>query len=769
VILRLGLRLTLSGGREALVRLAVTAMAVAVGVALLLTVLAEFHAFQANADRQCWECTGTSSAAGPPAPPPARLPAHGELWNDNVDFYQGQTIERLDLAALGPRAPVPPGISRLPGPGQYYASPALAALLRTVPADELGDRFPGKLAGTIGDTALTGPGELVIFVGYTPAALKTVTGTQLVTSISTSVPSTVFTPFFRWAFVVGAAAVLFPILILVSTATRLAAARREERLAALRLVGATPPDIRAIAAVEAAVTALAGTVLGTGVFALVRPALATAAPIGTEYFASTVTPTVWGYAAMLVAVPVASAVAALLSLRRVQVSPLGVSRRVSPPPPSPWRLTVLAAGVVTYVAGLLVTSPRSIGAPAYPGLLIIMAGLAVAGPWLTAASARLLTRLSGGASPLLAGRRLSDGPKAAFRSVTGLVLAVFIGTMAGVLLPAAEAGAGSHAAVALGNVLRDDQLPGGNLHCAVKIPSGPGINCPPGKMAGSAGMPPRAAAGFLSQLRAIPGTTVYPIYSTPQVFGVDAGNVVSCTVIRDLAVVGRCPAGARAVLTDTSSLLDNDNPQYIFKPIAGPDAPAYAGSLSALPLVAVLVRAGSPATLERARTFLATHTAPSVPGQDGNLPTPPRTYAETVAIRTSDDTIAQRLIDAAVTLTLIMAGCSLAVAVGGGLVDRKRPFTLLRVSGVPVSALSRVVLMEAALPLAATTVLAAGIAYGTSVLAVSRLAAEGVAIPSLGRVYYETLGAGLAAALIIILLTLPLLRRMSAPGNIHFE
>jgi len=77
--------------------------------------------------------------------------------------------------------------------------------------------------------------------------------------------------------------------------------------------------------------------------------------------------------------------------------------------------------------------------------------------------------------------------------------------------------------------------------------------------------------------------------------------------------------------------------------------------------------------------------------------------------------------------------------------------------------------MEAVLPLAATTVIAAGIAYGTSVLAVSRLASEGVAIPGPGRVYYETLGAGLALALLIIFLTIPLLRRMSAPGNIRFE
>ena len=52
-MLRLGLRLTLRSGREGLVRLLITAAAVAVGVALLLGVLAEFHAFQANADQPC--------------------------------------------------------------------------------------------------------------------------------------------------------------------------------------------------------------------------------------------------------------------------------------------------------------------------------------------------------------------------------------------------------------------------------------------------------------------------------------------------------------------------------------------------------------------------------------------------------------------------------------------------------------------------------------------------------------------------------------------
>ena len=100
-----------------------------------------------------------------------------------MDYFDGQTIERLDIAALGPGAPVPPGVSRLPGPGQYDASPALAALLRTVPRDELGDRFPGSLAGTIGQAALSGPDELAVYVGYPPSSLATVPGTGVVTAI----------------------------------------------------------------------------------------------------------------------------------------------------------------------------------------------------------------------------------------------------------------------------------------------------------------------------------------------------------------------------------------------------------------------------------------------------------------------------------------------------------------------------------------------------------------------------------------------------------
>src|SRR5262249_19934259 len=67
-----------------------------------------------------------------------------------TDYFHGQTIYRADVAATGPAAPVPPGIPRDPGPGQYYVSPALSALLRSAPAGELADRYPGPQAGLIG-------------------------------------------------------------------------------------------------------------------------------------------------------------------------------------------------------------------------------------------------------------------------------------------------------------------------------------------------------------------------------------------------------------------------------------------------------------------------------------------------------------------------------------------------------------------------------------------------------------------------------------------
>src|SRR6266704_3529692 len=738
---RLGLRLTLRSGREPFVRLLVTATAVAVGVAIMLAVLADFHAFQVTNDRPSWEFTQGRAVSTDYAS------AHNaELWNYSNDIYQGQTIERLDVASLGARAPLPPGISHLPASGQYYASPALAALIRTVPADQLGDRFPGKLVGTIGQQ--------------------------------------VWSSYFRDAFVAGAIAFLFPILILVGTATRLAAARREERYASLRLVGATSRQISVISSVDAVAGALLGAILGIGIFTLLQPVLADTAITSARYFADEVTPTAAGYLAVLVGVPAASAISSLLSLRRVRISPLGVSRRVTPSPPTAWRVVPLLAGIVLFIVGLRLTSANSISAPAFPGLIVILIGLVVGGPWLTAQAARAFARFMQGASALLAARRLADNPKAAFRSVSGLVLAVFLGTVVAGLLPAVDSLTATPSATALSNVLLDGFLAapvcGNNVNCTGGSgPAGPETGSSPlrERMA-LEGLPPQAGIALVARLQAFRGVAVVPVYSLPQdanpsnfgPIGPGAGAsgppnnaVISCAGLRELAALGQCPAGRKAVKVFTGDMIYSDNPHYSTKPIASPSSPAASDNFSGLYLQAVLVKVSSSATLERIRTFLVTHTSQSASG------TAPRTFGEAVQAREGVAATVQRLVYIAVALTLLVAGCSLAVTVGGSLVERKRPFTLLQLTGTPTSTLYRVVFLEAVFPLVAATIVAAGTAYGISVLTVNTMAPAGTPVLVLGHVYYLTMGAGLVASLLVILTSLPLLGRLTAPAGARFE
>jgi len=337
---------------------------------------------------------------------------------------------------------------------------------------------------------------------------------------------------------------------------------------------------------------------------------------------------------------------------------------------------------------------------------------------------------------------------------------VFLGTIAGTLIPAIESLSTTPNTAALSNVLLDAF-------------AGPNLG-PSQAIQGNQGLAPQAGAALVSNLRAIGGAAVYPLYSSPQAINpAYQGNdnaIVGCQVLRDLAAFGRCAPGVRAVQANDESQIWSDNPRNSTKAFVSTANPAFTGSLTGLPLQAVLVGVHDAATLERVRTFLATHAPPAISTSPGSeAATPPRTYGEAVAIRSGRAATVQRLVYFAVALTILVAGCSLAVTIGGGLVDRKRPFTLLRVSGTPIRTLYRVVLLEAAVPLAAATVVAAALAYGMSILTVLKLAPPGTPVPLLGHAYYAIMGAGLAIALVVIGVTLPLLKRMTGPDNARFE
>ncbi|HWD09564.1 MAG TPA: ABC transporter permease [Actinomycetota bacterium] len=800
---RLGIRLTLRSGREAGARLILTMFAVAIGVAVLLAVMAGYHAYQVTSNRPSWESTAGGSI-------PSTAPATGELWNYSENLYKGQFIETLVVATYGPGAPTVPGLPAMPGPGQFYTSPALSTLLKTVPASQLGDRFPGTQLGTIGQAGLSGPTELVIVIGETPAQLAALPNTSYVTRVATAAEQQGTTQLYRMGFGVGAILLLFPLLILVNTATRLAAARREERFAAMRLVGATPHQINVIASVEAVVGAFLGALVGAGVFLALRPLIAGISLSGARFFESYVTPTPLGYTAMIVGVPIASGLASLGSLRRVRITPLGVRQRQTPPPPRAWRVIPLLAGlglfayVVTTTAGAVShanqpghSSPSLL--PIFLDLILIMVGLVLAGSWLTMMASRLLSKVARGGSSLLAARHLADNPKGSFRAVSGLVIAVFVGTAIAGLAPADIAAQSGGAYATLDNVLR--------VNYSIGIgPKGPGIgSTSPLVAADGGGLTPAAGAALVSSLDQIHGISVIPIYTNPafvayqqQAFanapvGPDGGRqfnpndntapppddaVITCADLAALPAFGSCPAGATAVQLNASGSLQTDNPLEIAKalPLVTTNS-APVASVSGLEVEALMVKAANADALETARTMLTNFNAAVTNSGDlrayqmGDIE--PETFGEIAAVRNNDDNNLNRVVLLGTALTILVAGCSLAVSVGGSLVERRRPFSLLRVSGTQTSVLGKAVFLESGVPLIVAALVAAAAAIAVVIPLVNAFyATVGVHLAHgthPGGIYYVAIGSGLAFSMGVILLTLPLLGRMTLPANARFE
>jgi hypothetical protein len=769
-LIRLGLRLTISGGREAVVRLVILAAAVGLGVGLLLAALAGINAVNAQNDRHAWLWTGTTQEAAGHAP----AGTDPLWWSISSDDFAGQLVVRVDVAATGPTSPVPPGIPRDPAPGQYYASPALASLLRTTPAGQLADRYPGRLAGPVGDAALPSPDSLYIVIGHTAAQMARTPDAIAVTTIATALPGSyegaknpnglhsrppdegTQASGIDLVLAVVALALLAPVLIFIATATRLSAARREQRFAAMRLVGAKPQQISVIAAVESVMAAVAGVAAGFGLFFLLRIPLAALPFTGQPFFPADLSLSLPDILAVAIGVPAAAAAVARLALRRVSISPLGVTRRVTPEPPRAWRVLPLLAGLAELgffvVHGRPATVPGQIQA-FLPGFLLIMIGLISAGPWLTMTGARIMIRRTSRPGALIAARRLADDPRAAFRAVSGLVLALFITTVAVADITTQDAkDIGPLGGAVAANVLVDD-LGGQPLPPARGRVKAPAL-APPRKL-------PASLLARLSRIDGVQGVlavqTDSALATLPRTLlgpGVAAG-AVSCAQLARVPALGRCPAGAAAVAFPR--FLDDAVSAKSLDRITWPAVKASSRQTATLGLDGIdIATDGSQSAVEQARTAL--ENANAYPSQGT-----PFTLGELSKSANSVNNAYQQLADVVILTSLPIAGCTLAAAIAAGLADRKRAFSLLRLTGARLSMLRHVVALETAIPLLAVATVAIGVGFSASAMYASEQLQHPLVAPGAG--YYLLTAAGIAACLGIIAATFPLLRRITGPES----
>jgi hypothetical protein len=422
-VLRISGLLWRRGGARQWTVLGLTTLGVLAATTLALLALSVSPALGARGDRIAWR------TATPTADPAAAT----AVQRTTIDGFRGREVTRVDLAPTGLGAPpVPPGLDAFPGPGEVVLSPALADLVAAEPAAALGDRFPGAVVGEVGPAGRAIDGDLVAVVGRAPGELAATDGTPITAYATTGRADALDD--YRVMAQMAAVLLVVPTLLLVGALARLTAAQREQRLAGLRLVGATPGLVVAVTALETALAALAGALGGVALYLAVLPVAARVELAGSVFAPVDLR---LGGAALVVTValvPVLAAVSATVALRKVVIGPLGVSRRVTGRRPRAVRLLVVPVAWVALVAASAEMGTGGSVVPVLLGLGAVIATLAVVGPWLTWCVGALMAGLGRRPGPVLAGRRITDDARGTYRTVSGMVLAGLIaGFLFGVL------------------------------------------------------------------------------------------------------------------------------------------------------------------------------------------------------------------------------------------------------------------------------------------------------------------------------------------------
>ncbi|MET9695991.1 FtsX-like permease family protein [Streptomyces sp. NPDC006529] len=773
--LLMGARFAVTGGRQGWTRTALTAVGVGLGVALLLVTAALPSALTARTDRG--DARSRMSLTGP-----ERAAADTFLITRASRDFHHKSIDGAYVRAEGPRAPAPPGLARLPGPGELALSPALDALLKSDEGAPLRERFDGKVVALIGDAGLIGPGELFFYAGSDSLRSD---GTrygavQRFNAFGADDEPDRLDPVLALMVLLTFVALLMPVTVFIAAAIRFGGEQRDRRLAALRLVGADGRMVRRIAAGEALAGAVFGLLLGTLFFLFSRRLVASAALGRRSVFPADLDPSPWLAALVAAAVPLLAVAVTLFTLRGVVIEPLGIVRTARPAGRRIWWRLLPPLGGIALLAPL---ATRDSDAATYnqvrvgAGVVLLLLGITAVLPWLVERSVSGLSR--GPVSWQLAVRRLQVGSGTAARLVNGVAVAV----AGAIALQILFAGTESAYTTLIG-------VDPARAQMAVTAHRQPGsdqrIEDIGAQVAGARGV-----------TKAVALTRTTAAATVPAEDGIIQVTVGACDALREIAVIESCADGDSFVLTGGTS---PEAAPYGNTARAGDQL--FAGSVLGNPGDDPPVRWTVPAG---ARTVAAR------PGPDGDLATgllatpaaaPPVPDAQVNAsvyvlldpavaeavenVRTAAyradplagvqtlqfsrpdgqyGTIRAGLYIGAV-LVLVLIGLSLLVAQLEQLRERKRLLSSLVAFGTPRGTLCLSVLWQTALPIALALVLASavGLALGSVLLRMTELP---VVIE--WDVVLAMAGAGGALILLVTLLSMPALLRMMRPDGLRTE
>ncbi|MCC6704892.1 MAG: ABC transporter permease [Thermomicrobiales bacterium] len=725
-MIRTILQLTTFGNEQSRWRLAGIVLGIAVGVGLLLTLLGAAQGLTDRDQRRSWLNVNFEY----------RLDEDGEaytLTDDTVmvgrftDYVAGDAIERIDVAATQTTNERTPWGDPLPAPGTYFASPALIELIESLPGEQLGDRF-GTLIGPIPDSALGSPDSLYVLAGVDEATLGQFQSWWIQPALAGDASGS--NVVYRIVMVIGGIAMFLPVLLLISTTTQLGGAQRAERLSTLRLIGATPESVTRVAAIEMALLALTGALLGTVGWWLLRPVGARFVVDEGRFFPYDLDVSIATIVAIAIGAMLTTGIAAGVRIARMGIGPLGVTRERSEHAPSPLSLLPLLAGLalfggVTWAFKTSNVDVMLLSLAIIGGFGLTSLGIIWAGPWLTNCASRLAARFAGSAAGVVAASRIRRHPEATFRSVSGLVLAVFTVTV--------------FAASASSVLEADDPRDGAQVFPLSTVYAY--IH---------EGATEADLAGVEREIEAVPGVLGAVIAME------DRNDPGSWLVHRDDAPL------LNVRIEDDRAWVRFDAYNYIWgEPDAErPGQPGAATLAGDLPFVLMVATDGSDGVIDTVRTRL------EASNQMASLA---RTRADDIDVTTRKfvNSLAN-LAYIGIAITILIAGISLTVATAASMLERKRIFGLLRLMGMPNGVISRIVAFEAVAPLVAVLAITIGLGFLISWMMVEGLSySRTLHAPDI-RYYLAILGS-LGLAVLSVLAVTGLVHRNTGVNQTRFE
>lgn len=443
--MNIGWLLLKNSGKHGSLKFVITIIATALGTLMLLSVFSVSHATNRITDRQIWQdAIFTNNAAAKLSVDELLQPSAVLMYRSGVETFLGKTINKYDAYFTGGDLPARSPLAVYPGAGEYYVSPALDSLLSQYSDDTLRDRFDGKQAGIIPDSALGSPEELTLVRGISEADLRDTKNDANMNVVR--VTDFRDSPFGRdyqrrseiittSMMAVGAIALIVPILLLITTATTLGAREREERYAALRLIGATKRQVSQITLIDSLLAAIFGVALGGIVYLLFRPFLVYVNMTGLRSFPDDVVVNLPTMVLIFVAIVGMVWLANRKAMRQVITSPLGVARQQKlRKPPRVWLVLPLIIGLagLIYFATLTQQEATRIFGDTYALLLLglfvfVLLGLLLAGSWLMKLYGWLIGVVNKKAAGVLVSRRIRFEARAIYRGIAGVVVAFYAG------------------------------------------------------------------------------------------------------------------------------------------------------------------------------------------------------------------------------------------------------------------------------------------------------------------------------------------------------